>query len=98
MLIGAPEYSWVLLSTPEGSLVFEFLINSDKQKMLISKMTSMQYFGNILVKISPNNNKMDIFRIYTERVVENVQDRISKPLGGRDIIQNLRETFFWDTL
>ena len=29
-------------------------------------MTSMPYFGNILVKISPNNNKMDILRIYTE--------------------------------
>ena len=45
------------------------------------------------VKILPNNNKMDIFRIYTERVVENVQDRISKPLGGLDIMQNLKETF-----
>ena len=33
-------------------------------------MTSLQSFGNNLVKISPNNNKMDIFIIYTERAVE----------------------------
>ena len=33
----------------------------------------MQYFGNILVKISPNNNKMDIFRIYKERAIEKWQ-------------------------
>ena len=33
-------------------------------------MTSMKYFGNILVKISPNNNKMDIFKIYTERAID----------------------------
>ena len=43
--------------------------------MLILKMTSMQYFGNILVKISPNNNKMDIFRICTERTIEKCQRR-----------------------
>ena len=30
----------------------------------------MQYFGNILVKISPNNNKTEIFRIYMERAIE----------------------------
>ena len=35
----------------------------------------MQYFGNILFKISPNNNKMDIFRIYTERAIEKCQRR-----------------------
>ena len=33
----------------------------------------MPYFGNILVKISPNNNKMDIFRIYTKRAIEKCQ-------------------------
>ena len=33
-------------------------------------MTSLQYFGHILVKILPNTNKMDIFRIYIERAVE----------------------------
>ena len=30
----------------------------------------MQYFGNILVKILPNNDKMNIFRIYTESAIE----------------------------
>ena len=30
----------------------------------------MQCFGNIFVKISPNDNKMDIFRIYTERAIK----------------------------
>ena len=36
-------------------------------------MTSSQYFGNILVKILPNDNKMDILRIYTERAIEKCQ-------------------------
>ena len=33
-------------------------------------MTSLQYFGHILVKILPNTNKIDIYRIYIERAVE----------------------------
>ena len=33
----------------------------------------MQYFGNILVKISQNINTMDIFRIYIERAIEKCQ-------------------------
>ena len=33
-------------------------------------MTSFSYFGNISVKISPNNKKNDSFEIYTERAVE----------------------------
>ena len=33
-------------------------------------MTSFQYFVNISVKISPNSNKLDSFKIYTERAVE----------------------------
>ena len=32
-------------------------------------MTSSQYFGDISVQISPNNNKLDIFEIYTKRSV-----------------------------
>ena len=32
-------------------------------------MISLQYFANISVQISPNNNKLDIFKIYTERAV-----------------------------
>ena len=37
--------------------------------LLTFKMTSSQYFGNISVQISPNNNKLDIFEIYTKRSV-----------------------------
>ena len=37
--------------------------------LLTFKMTSSQYFGNISVQISPNNNELDIFEIYTEREV-----------------------------
>ena len=33
------------------------------------KTTSSQYFGNISVQISPNDNKLDIFEIYTKRGV-----------------------------
>ena len=33
-------------------------------------MTSFYYFGNISVKIAPNNNKFDSFEFYTERAVE----------------------------
>ena len=66
--------------------------------MLILKMTSMQYFGNILVKISPNNNKMDIFRIYMERAIKNVEDGISRPLGSREIQITKVCTVFRDTL
>ena len=37
--------------------------------LLTFKMTSSQYFVNISVQISPNNNELDIFEIYTEREV-----------------------------
>ena len=33
-------------------------------------MISLQYFANKSVQISPNNNKMDIFKIFTKRAVE----------------------------
>ena len=48
-------------------------------------MTSSQYFGNILVKILPNNNKMDIFRIYTEGATENcLRPNFQTPWKGRN--------------
>ena len=56
----------------------------------------MQYFGNILVKISQNNNKMDIFRIYIERAIE--KDGISRPLGSREIPKTKVCTVLRDTL
>ena len=34
---------------------------SDEQKMLTLEITALQYFGNILVRFSPNDNKMDIW-------------------------------------
>ena len=38
-------------------------------RVLTFKTTSSQYFGNISVQISPNNNKLNIFEIYTKRGV-----------------------------
>ena len=45
--------------------------------MLTFKMTSFKYLVNISVKISPNNNKLDSFKIYKEMAIENVQDGTS---------------------
>ena len=36
---------------------------------LTFKTTSLQFFENISVQISPNNSKLDIFEIYTKRAV-----------------------------
>ena len=38
--------------------------------MLTFEMISPQYFANISVKISPNNKKLDFFKIYTKWAVE----------------------------
>ena len=38
--------------------------------MLTFEMISLQYFANITVQISPNNKKLDIFKIYTKWAVE----------------------------
>ena len=65
MFMGALECSWVFLSDPECSSSWF----SDKWKMLIPKMILFLYFGNILVKISPNKNKLDSFRWYISVVI-----------------------------
>ena len=41
---------------------------------------------------------MDIFKIYTERAVENVQDGISRPIGSREIQKTKVERILLDTL
>ena len=38
--------------------------------MLTFKMTSLQYLSNIQVQILPNNKRLDIFQINTERALE----------------------------
>ena len=53
--------------------------------MLISKMTSFKYFGNISVKISPNNNKFDSFKSAWKGLLKNVQDGTSRCFGGLEI-------------
>ena len=58
----------------------------------------MQYFCNILVKILSNNNKIDIFIIYTERAIKNAKDGISRPLGSREIQKTKVCTVLRDTL
>ena len=45
----------------------------------------MQYFSNILVKISQNNNKMDILESTQKGLLKNVKDGISRPLESREI-------------
>ena len=50
------------------------------------------------VTVSPNDIKNDIFKIYTERAVENVQDGISRTLGSREITKSRGEGFFLLTL
>ena len=65
VFLSAHECSWALLSAHGHSSAVlsdrECLSSwfSNKQKVLTFEMTSLLYFGNILVKISPNNNKMD---------------------------------------
>ena len=41
--------------------------------MLIFKMVSFYHFGNNLVKIALNHNKLDSFKSYIERAVEKCQ-------------------------
>ena len=66
VLAGTHEFLWVILNDPEWSSSWF----SNKRKMLIFKRTSFYYFGNILVKISLNHNKLESFKIYIERTVE----------------------------
>ena len=54
--------------------------------------TTLQYFGNIMLQISPNSNKLDIFELYTERAVENVQDGISRPPVVVDINEHIDQS------
>ena len=48
--------------------------------------------------VSSNNRKLDIFKIYTKRAVENVQDVISRPLGSQEIHEIKVPTVLRDTL
>ena len=60
-------------------------------------MMSRLYFTNISVKILPNNIKMDIFEIYTEGLLKNVQDGISRPIGSREIHKARRIGGFFES-
>ena len=57
------------ISAYKGFGVIKGLIQ-EYTKMLILKMTSLSYFGNISVQISLNVKKLDIFKIYTKRAVD----------------------------
>ena len=48
--------------------------------MLTFSMTFLYYFDSILVKFSPNHNKVDIFESTQKGLLKNVQDGIFKPL------------------
>ena len=69
-------YLWVLMSAYEClwelMRVHECWTASwkNKQKMFTFKMVSLLYFANILVQISLNNKKLDIFKIFTKWAVE----------------------------
>ena len=66
VLWSAPEHSWVLINGP----VYSSGWFNNKQRMLTCPVPFLRYFGNISVQISPNNEKLDIFEIYTKRAVE----------------------------
>ena len=63
--MSAYEFSVGLMSAQ----VFNSKINKI-DKMLSFKMTSPYCFANILVYFSPNDKKVDIFKVYAERAVE----------------------------
>ena len=69
MLLSSYKCFWSLMKAPDWSRVSSAWFNN-KQKILTFKMTSLYYFGNNLIQVSPINKKMDIFKIYTERAVE----------------------------
>ena len=56
--------------------------------MLTFKITSLWHFGNILVKISPNNKKIIFLKSTQKGLLKNAQDGISRPLGSREIQKN----------
>ena len=68
-------YSWVLLSAHMGLCTFmsahecSSTVLNIYWKMLILRMNTLQYLCNISVQISPNDEKLDIFKIYTKRAV-----------------------------
>ena len=59
--------------------------------MLTFKMTSLQYFGIILVQISPNNKRLNIFLIYLERALEKFLD----PLKAEKFKKQKCNMFCW---
>ena len=66
---------WNIFEGYLGAVIFEKQHRTFGQSLfsmltlLTFKTTSSQYFGNISVQISPNDNKLDIFEIYTKRGV-----------------------------
>ena len=96
--ISAQECSWVPLNNhkyfcrdPECSSSWF----SNTQKMLTCKMTSLYHFCNILVKIWPNNKRMDISKIYTERAVEKCNWEIQKTKVGPVLVDTLYFILFY---
>ena len=76
ILLSALECSWVHMSAYESSWALTrthecwTALLKNKQKMLTFKITSLWYLANISVYISPDNEKLDIFKIYTKWAVE----------------------------
>ena len=76
ILLSALECSWVHMSAYESSWALMrthecwTALLKNKQKMLTFKITSLWYLANISVYISPDNEKLDIFKIYTKWAVE----------------------------
>ena len=52
--------------------------------MLILKLGSLQYFGNILLKKLSNIKTKGIFQNYIERAIKNVQILMPGPLESRE--------------
>ena len=56
--------------------------------MLTFEITSLYYFGNILLKVSPNNEKWDNFKIQLAKLF--MYQAITE--GERELHQKLRES------
>ena len=61
-------------------------------------MTALQYFGSIRVNISPKHKKRTLLKSTQKRLLKNVQDGISRPLGSQEIQKTKVERVLLDTL
>ena len=108
VLISAHECQWILMRTRDSS--WKAVRRSHEHSWpsghgAMSTHESSKTVMSIVpwghghsFHISPNNKKLDIFKICTKWAVENVQDGISMPIGSLEIQKTKVYTVLWDTL